>query len=146
MSNTADIINSIKRTLGISITDLAELVGVSRQSIYLWLNGGDIKEEHLDRLEGLQALGEGWSQYVDKPMGKLLHFVADGRKSLFYHLKELKYENVEQKEDEILAAILLLIRKANENKQKINERYSKLNELDQNKQHENLLTHTITVE
>lgn len=46
----------IEEITGLSQSGLAELLGVSRQTLHLWKQGGGIKSSHLQRLMGVQQV------------------------------------------------------------------------------------------
>lgn len=48
----------LRQVLGLSITDLAELLGVTRPTVYAWMKGGEMKEEHAHRLSELSSVAE----------------------------------------------------------------------------------------
>lgn len=48
----------LRQVLGLSITDLAELLGVTRPTVYAWMKGGEMKEEHAHRLGELSSVAE----------------------------------------------------------------------------------------
>jgi transcriptional regulator with XRE-family HTH domain len=48
----------IEKTAGLSQTDLADLLGVSRQTLHLWKQGGGISPARLQRLIGVQRVLE----------------------------------------------------------------------------------------
>lgn len=50
---TAEKVDHVRNVLGASITDLAELMEVSRPTVYAWMKGGEIRVEHVDRLDAL---------------------------------------------------------------------------------------------
>ena len=54
--STAEQIALVVHTLGFGKRQLAEIFGVSRQAIYDWLRGGNVRDENADRLEKLARL------------------------------------------------------------------------------------------
>lgn len=53
---TDEQIALVVHTLGFGKRQLAEIFGVSRQAIYDWLRGGNVRDENADRLEKLARL------------------------------------------------------------------------------------------
>ena len=45
----------LKDALGGKVTDLARMIGVSRQTIYTWMGGGNISDTHYYKLKDLSA-------------------------------------------------------------------------------------------
>lgn len=54
----ASTVTWIEELTGLSQSDIAELLGVSRQTLHLWKQGGGIKPAHLQRLMGVQQVLE----------------------------------------------------------------------------------------
>ena len=54
--STAEQIALVVHTLGFGKRQLAEIFGVSRQAIYDWLRGGNVRDENADRLAKLARL------------------------------------------------------------------------------------------
>jgi predicted transcriptional regulator len=46
-------VEDLKKALGASITDLSNILGVSRQSVYGWINGGGMTEENMGKMRDL---------------------------------------------------------------------------------------------
>lgn len=67
-----ELIADIKSTLGVSITDLAAIVGVSRRAIYDWIGGGHVSDANKERLMELKQVSAGWQQRSNRPLGRLL--------------------------------------------------------------------------
>lgn len=62
----------LRRTLGISLTDLAELLGESRPTTYAWLQGAEPTVEQLDHLSRLVRLANDIDAYGLGKLGALL--------------------------------------------------------------------------
>lgn len=80
-------VDAVQEALGLSITDLARLVGVSRVTVYEWLRGKVTVPNSASaqqRLAGLLGVAEQWRQLASAPLGGLMRAVvtADGRSLL----------------------------------------------------------------
>ncbi|HCR80048.1 MAG TPA: helix-turn-helix domain-containing protein [Alcanivorax sp.] len=51
-------LQTLKTTLGLTITDMAELFGVARPSIYAWLKGQEPRPDNVERLATLESYAE----------------------------------------------------------------------------------------
>ena len=70
----------VRRTLGISMTDLAEVLDVTRPTIYAWLQGAEPRAEYLDRLIRLVRMASEIDAFGLDELGKLLKRpLQDGR-------------------------------------------------------------------
>jgi AcrR family transcriptional regulator len=79
----ADLIAEIKATLGVSITDLASMAGVSRQAVYDWIGGGQVSDANYGRLLALRRVCLDWRSLTNRPLGRLLRAkTAEGRSLL----------------------------------------------------------------
>ena len=79
----ADLIAEIKATLGVSVTDLAAIAGVSRQAVYDWIGGGQVSDANYDRLLELRRVCLDWRSLTSRPLGRLLRAkTAEGRSLL----------------------------------------------------------------
>jgi transcriptional regulator with XRE-family HTH domain len=58
ISTAAENVDYIKTALKISTSELAKYLGVSRQAIYNWKNGGHRKIDNVSKLENLQAAAD----------------------------------------------------------------------------------------
>lgn len=56
--STAEQLDYLRDNLGLSITDLSELLGVARPTVYAWLKGADVRSEHTERLASLFQAGQ----------------------------------------------------------------------------------------
>lgn len=54
VSTTTDDLARIKSVLKLTVAELADCIGVSRQAIYNWKSGADIKASHAGKLENLK--------------------------------------------------------------------------------------------
>lgn len=59
-------IDVIKNALGLSLTNLGEVLGVSRQAIYDWISGVTPRDTVLTRLNALSELASLWTGYTDQ--------------------------------------------------------------------------------
>lgn len=59
-----EALRSLKRLLGLSTTDLANICKVSRPTIYSWQNGTSPGLENLNRLNTLNKLANSWSDKI----------------------------------------------------------------------------------
>ena len=82
--STAEQIELVVHTLGFGKRQLAELFGVSRQAIYDWLKGGNVRDENADRLELLARLVLAVSRDTRQPLYHRFttHPLVDGQPSL----------------------------------------------------------------
>lgn len=62
----------MRSVLGVSITDLAELLDVARPTVYAWMQGAEPRGEHLDRLKRLERQAREVEAYGLAGLGKLL--------------------------------------------------------------------------
>ena len=66
-------IETVRGNLGISITGLSDLFGVTRASIYNWYNNRhEIAPEHLEVLERLERQSTLWAQHADHQSGLVI--------------------------------------------------------------------------
>ncbi len=70
-SNVAQLA-SIRRVLGASITDLAELFGVTRPTVYAWMQGAEPRGEHFERLQKIVCQMREVEAFGIAEVGKLL--------------------------------------------------------------------------
>ena len=78
-ASTADQMALVVHTLGFTKRQLAELFGVSRQTIYDWLRGGNVSGENADRLARLARLLHGGHLRHPAPPVPPVHDPAPGR-------------------------------------------------------------------
>lgn len=62
----------IKNTLSLNVSELAEVLGVSRPTIYAWAEGGNADESNRQRLASLEELAQEWESLCSEPLGTLL--------------------------------------------------------------------------
>jgi DNA-binding XRE family transcriptional regulator len=55
VATTADDLERIKSVLKLTISELADCIGVSRQAIYNWKSGADLKTKNAAKLESLKG-------------------------------------------------------------------------------------------
>lgn len=135
----ADLIAEIKATLGVSITDLASIAGVSRQAVYDWIGGGQVSDANFDRLLGLRRVCLDWRSLTNRPLGRLLRAkTAEGRSLLDLLGEEPLARSLIQSHLEALAK-----RVAEEEGQR-QARRARLAPLSEKDRYENALTHAIS--
>lgn len=59
----------IRGQLGLNTTELADIIGVARQSIYEWVNGGTVKEVNRLKVSSLMEIAKEWRALCGAPMG-----------------------------------------------------------------------------
>lgn len=62
----------VRNVLGISITDLAELLDVARPTVYSWMQDAQPRDEHLSRLQRIEQFAREVEMYGLAGAGKLL--------------------------------------------------------------------------
>lgn len=55
IATTADELARIRSTLKLTVAELADCIGVSRQAIYNWKSGADIKTKNAQKIESLKS-------------------------------------------------------------------------------------------
>jgi transcriptional regulator with XRE-family HTH domain len=134
----ADLIAEIKTTLGVSVTDLAFIAGVSRQAIYDWIGGGQVSGANYERLLELSKVCMDWRSLANRPIGRLLRTKSAEGHSLLDLLRQDPLDrSLVAPQLEALAA-----RAAEQDKQR-KVRNSRLVALSEKDQYENALTHAI---
>lgn len=134
----ADLIAEIKATLGVSITDLASIAGVSRQAVYDWIGGGQVSDANYDRLLELRRVCLDWRSLTNRPLGRLLRAkTAEGRSLLDLLGEEPLARSLIQSHLDALAK-----RVAEEEGQR-QARRARLAPLSDKDRYENALTHAI---
>lgn len=88
----------IKDTIAPSITELAQLIGVSRQTVHKWLIGGNPDQEHLDRIVAIGAIADQVAQAnLSQPQWLVKMKIFDGQSLTdLIHNSQLTAEHVEQ--------------------------------------------------
>lgn len=134
----ADLIAEIKATLGVSMTDLASIVGVSRQTVYDWIGGQQVSDVNYGRLLELRRVCLDWRSLTNRPLVRLLRAkTAEGR-TLLDLLGEAPLDrSLIQSHMEALAK-----RIAEEGRQR-EARRARLTPLSEKDRYENALTHAI---
>jgi transcriptional regulator with XRE-family HTH domain len=134
----ADLIAEIKATLGLSITHLASMAGVSRQAVYDWIDGGQVSDANYDRLLELRRVCMDWRSLTNRPIGRLLRAkTAEGRSLLDLLREDPLDRSLIQLHLEALAK-----RVAEEEAQR-EARKARLTPLSEKDCYENALTHVI---
>ena len=135
---SADLIAEIKTTLGISVTDLATIAGVSRQAIYDWIGGGQVSGTNYERLLKLRQVCLDWRSLANRPLGRLLCTKSAEGNSLLDLLRQYPLNR------SLIAPHLdALAKKATEQDKQRKARNAKLVPLSEKDQYENALTHAI---
>jgi hypothetical protein len=140
VSVAADLIAEIKATFGVSITDLAAIVGVSRQIIYDWIGDGQVSEANYGSLLALRQVCLDWQARVKRPVGRLLHARNAHGQSLLDLLgqKPLDRSAIGLQLDSLAA-------KALEQAGQLRERNARLAPLSEGDRYENALMHVFVV-
>lgn len=136
--DSAELVAEIKVTLGLSVTDLAAIARVSRQTIYDWIGGGQVSEVNDTRLRALHQVCLDWQSRVERPVGRLLHAkIADGRSLL----ELLAAEPLDRQA--IHLHLMALAAKAREQLSERQARRARLAPLSEKDWYENTLTHAL---
>jgi hypothetical protein len=78
-TQAADL-SRIKNALKLTVGEIAECVGVSRQSVYNWKSGSEIKAQHAAKLENLKKAADViLASHVDVPAFSLQRKLPEGR-------------------------------------------------------------------
>lgn len=134
----ADLIADIKATLGVSITDLASVAGVSRQAVYDWIGGGPVSDANYARLLALRRVCLDWRSLTNRPLGRLLRAkTAEGR-SLLDLLGEDPLDRAQ-----IQGHLEALAKRVAEEEGQREARRARLTPLSEKDRYENALTHAI---
>lgn len=81
-------LKTIKDVLGLSVSELAQLFGVSRPTIYSWQEGNRVSEGHAKRIRDIARALEPRLSLFDAQVGRIAHRAIDGRVSLLQKLAE----------------------------------------------------------
>jgi transcriptional regulator with XRE-family HTH domain len=85
----ADRLIRIRANLGLNHSQLAELLDVTRKTLYGWLDGDQSPHAaNRARLERLERLAEYWAEQSDEPPGDRLKTEIDGGQSLWAYLAD----------------------------------------------------------
>jgi transcriptional regulator with XRE-family HTH domain len=75
-----DQVSALKMWLGLSISDLANVLHVQRPTIYQWLSGTEPRRNNLQRLSRLYGVAIQWRDLSNEPPGSYLRApILDGR-------------------------------------------------------------------
>lgn len=72
----------VRSVLGVSITDLAELLEVARPTVYAWMQGTEPRDEHLERIQRLERQARDIEAYGMAGLGRLLKRPLSGGQTL----------------------------------------------------------------
>jgi hypothetical protein len=136
VSATADLIAEIKSTFGVSITDLAAIIGASRRTIYDWLGGGAIDPADYERLLSIKRLAATWVTLAKLPEGGLLHPKGADRCALLDLLRENPLDSAP-----IRSHMEALAGKLAHQRAEARRRLDRLAPLNDKDRYENMLTH-----
>ncbi len=62
----SESIKLIRKLYGFNVTELAQLLGVTRPTVYNWIKGGEVKKEISAKLQVLEAVAKHWSKLQGK--------------------------------------------------------------------------------
>jgi transcriptional regulator with XRE-family HTH domain len=90
------MVSRILNTLGLSKTQLAEILDLTRQAIYGWLKGSEPSTTHFERVSRLARLVEEASHDSNRPLypGFVFSPTLEGRASLFALLQQAPWDLV----------------------------------------------------
>ena len=132
------LIAEIRATLGVSITDLASICGVSRQAVYDWIGGGQVSNSNLERLMELRRVCLNWQSLADRALGQLLRAkTTEGRSLLDLLIEDPLDRSLIQSHLEALA------KRAAVEKSQREARRARLTPLREKDRYENTLVHAI---
>ncbi len=134
--SAADLVAEIKATLGISVTDLATIAKVSRQTIYDWIGEGQVSPENYARLLELRRICARWQEMAKKPVGRLLHVTGADGASLFWLLGQDILDPTA-----IGQHLRALAVKAEQQAEQRRQQSSRITSLSEKDQYENVLAH-----
>lgn len=79
--STTDMLHTIFSSLGVSVSDLEQVIGVKRATVYNWKKGGDIKgDATFKRLQEVFSIAQEISNFSSKPFGrKAKSVILDGK-------------------------------------------------------------------
>ncbi|MBM1142719.1 helix-turn-helix transcriptional regulator [Alcanivorax sp. ZXX171] len=81
-------LEALKGDLGLTVTDMAELFGVARPSIYAWLKGQEPRPENVERLADFEVAAKAVSGLQLPRLGKLVKRPLKSGTSLFLLIKQ----------------------------------------------------------
>jgi len=77
-ASPADQLSLIRDSFGFTVTEIADIFGLSRPTVYKWKNEGTRDPAVLGKLRSLQALGEYWvTRTAGRPLSWLLDFTGE---------------------------------------------------------------------
>lgn len=89
---TSDLLLDIKSAFGLGIKQLAEILLVTRQIVYRWLDTEtpiELQARNRERLTAMHALAQTWLRLSGKPLGKFGNTIRlTGKKTLFDLLRQ----------------------------------------------------------
>jgi DNA-binding XRE family transcriptional regulator len=86
MRDSADEIEYVQSVLSLTTTDLAKCLGVTRQTLYLWKSGAEIKAENAKKLESIKRAADVIASVQFKLPPLALGRKLSGGKSLSDHI------------------------------------------------------------
>lgn len=98
-TNLSVELKTIKDALGLSVSELAQLFGVTRPTIYSWQGGSRVTEGHAKRIRDIARAIEPRLSLLDTQVGRIAHRAINGRATLFQILRE--GEDVAQTMDKV---------------------------------------------
>lgn len=63
-ANAGETLKVVREAFGFNVTEVSEIFGVSRPTVYKWLKGGDVKREVYSKMQALAAVAAHWQQNV----------------------------------------------------------------------------------
>lgn len=94
--STSQQLTLIQHLLGLNTTELAQVIGVSRPTIYSWMR--DDQEPHpsnLERMSMLYQFARSWKRICPKSLGAFVRQPILGSQSLVQLLSEKEYDAIE---------------------------------------------------
>ena len=85
VKSASELASEVRAAFGFSMSQLASVLQVKRQTIYLWLDSEEpprLQSRNLQRLIAIHAFAQEWSQLCTRPTGKWLNHAVAGRGSL----------------------------------------------------------------
>lgn len=90
VESNSEKLESIRNKLGLNMTDLSSILGVSRPTIYAWLQGQDPRPEYINRISELRDVAEKVSGYDLQNIKKLVRRPLQDGDTLIGLLKSFK--------------------------------------------------------
>jgi transcriptional regulator with XRE-family HTH domain len=104
----------IKNTLSLNVSELAEVMGVTRPTVYAWAEGGNADEPNRQRLAALKELAQEWESLCSEPLGALVRDRSEGGTRILDLIKAPELPVAEIKETFKLFAGVIETRKASQ--------------------------------